>query len=58
MPSAALGTALAQATGIPLLFGSAGGDAEVSFDGESYRGVKAILTLRGTAPPSVARSTS
>jgi orotate phosphoribosyltransferase len=39
---AALGTALSQATGVPLLFGSvAGGD--VTFDGESYRGVKTVL---------------
>jgi orotate phosphoribosyltransferase len=39
---AALATALSQATGVPLLFGSVSG-SNVSYDGEMYRGVKAVL---------------
>jgi orotate phosphoribosyltransferase len=43
VPSAALGTALSQATGVPLLLGSAADDGGAAFHGESYRGVKAVL---------------
>lgn len=43
VPSAALGTALSQATGVPLLLGRSGADGAVAFDGERYRGVKAAL---------------
>jgi orotate phosphoribosyltransferase len=42
VPSAALGTALSQVTGVPLLLGSIR-DRDVAFQGEHYRGVKAIL---------------
>jgi orotate phosphoribosyltransferase len=43
VPSAALGTALSQVTGVPLLLGSIGEDDVVSFHGERYRAVKAVL---------------
>ncbi len=43
VPSAALGTALSLATGVPLLFGRFGEGGEARFDGEMYRGVKAVL---------------
>jgi orotate phosphoribosyltransferase len=43
VPSAALGTALSQVTGVPLLLGSIGEDDTVTFHGERYRGVKAVL---------------
>jgi orotate phosphoribosyltransferase len=43
VPSAALGTALSLATGVPLLFGRFGEGGEIRFDGEMYRGVKAVL---------------
>jgi orotate phosphoribosyltransferase len=41
--SSALGTALAQETGVPLLFGRGGDKGSVEFQGELYRGVKAVL---------------
>ena len=43
VPSAALGTALSLATGVPLLFGRFGSGSEARFDGEMYRGVKTVL---------------
>lgn len=41
--SAALGTALSQETGVPLLFGHSDANGAVEFEGELYRGVKAVL---------------
>ena len=41
--AATLGTALSQATGVPLLLGRIGAEEQVSFDGERYRGVQAVL---------------
>jgi orotate phosphoribosyltransferase len=43
VPSAVLGTALSQISGVSLLLGSIGDDDAVSFHGEHYRGVKAVL---------------
>jgi orotate phosphoribosyltransferase len=43
VPAATLGTALAQATGVPLLLGSVSDGRPAAFHGESYRGVKTVL---------------
>jgi orotate phosphoribosyltransferase len=43
VPSAALGAAVAQVTGVPLLLGRLEPEERVSFDGEHYRGMRAVL---------------
>ncbi|MDO8210159.1 hypothetical protein [Conexibacter sp. CPCC 206217] len=43
VPSAALGAALAQATGVPLLLGSTRDDGTIAFEGEAYPGMRTVL---------------
>jgi orotate phosphoribosyltransferase len=43
VPTAALGTAVSQITGIPLLLGSIGEAGGAGFHGEPHRGVQAVL---------------